>query len=111
MRSLLLFLLAFLLGPALAWSAPSAHEILAASDAIRKMDHCIVKYEYNLTANTFKIYEANYCDAANTSLAVKHYPQPETVKVAPESKEEKFFDTISKYATAHSDKLTTRAMN
>ena len=83
----------------------------AASDAIRKMDHCIVKYEYNLTTNTFKIYEANYCDAANTSLAVKHYPQPETVKVAPKSKEEKIFDTISDYATAHSDELTARAMN
>ena len=35
MRSLLVFLLAFLLGPAVSWSAPSAHEILAASDAIR----------------------------------------------------------------------------
>lgn len=83
----------------------------AASEVIGKMDHCIVKYEYNLTANTFKIYEVNYCDAANTSLAVKHYPQPETVNVAPESKEEKIFDTISEYATAHSDELTTRAIN
>lgn len=35
MRSLLLFLLSFLLGQGLAWPAPSAHEILAASDAIR----------------------------------------------------------------------------
>ncbi|MDR3452197.1 MAG: outer membrane lipoprotein-sorting protein [Rhodoferax sp.] len=35
MRSLLLLLLSFLLGPGLAWSAPGAHEILAASDAIR----------------------------------------------------------------------------
>ena len=35
MRSLLLFLLSFLLGQGLAWSAPSAHEILAASDVIR----------------------------------------------------------------------------
>ncbi len=35
MRSLLLFLLAFLLGPAPSWSAPSAHQILVASDAIR----------------------------------------------------------------------------
>ncbi|OOG51424.1 outer membrane lipoprotein-sorting protein [Polaromonas sp. C04] len=35
MRSLFLFLLSFLLGPALAWSAPNAREILTASDAIR----------------------------------------------------------------------------
>lgn len=35
MRPLLVFLLAFLLGPAVSWSAPSAHEILVASDAIR----------------------------------------------------------------------------
>jgi outer membrane lipoprotein-sorting protein len=35
MRSLLVFFLAFLLGPAASWSAPSAHEILVASDAIR----------------------------------------------------------------------------
>ena len=83
----------------------------AASDIIRKMDHCIVKYEYNRTANTFKIYEANYCDAANMSLAVKHYPQPEIVKTAPESTEEKIFDTICEYANAHSDELTARAMN
>ncbi len=35
MRSLVLFLISFLLGHGLAWSAPSANDILAASDAIR----------------------------------------------------------------------------
>ena len=46
----------------------------------------------------------------NQKASIKVQNQMETASIV-ESKEEKIFDTISEYATAHSDELTARAMN
>ena len=78
--------------------------------AAAKVDHSIDKYEYDITRDCFTKYDSYYYDENKVLLGKKHYAQPQTKDISPESPEEKIFNPIIAYVKDHDAEITARTM-
>lgn len=76
--------------------------------AASKVDHSIDKYAYDITRNCFTKYDSYYYDGNNVLLGKKHYAQPQTKDISPESLGEKIFNPITAYVKNHDAEITAR---
>jgi len=74
------------------------------------LTHSIYKCEYDITHNDFKKYDIYVYNENNVLLDTKHYDQPQSKDISPESPEEKIFNPIIAYIKDHDAEITARTM-